>query len=689
MSQDHVSKRIDEGYSSDEYSDDFEDFDWDDIMPKRRNKVSQSKTSAPAAVTNKSVDEPTVPVKYVLNGSLRRANLARPLDINVLMQRVRESFGDSKPKRQFRLSYQDDEGDTITIATTEELTAAADCAQSAGRVLLVNANETSNVNESSNKDPGTPARAPAPAPALTTNSTATMATQESIADSQRAAAASLAAKKIQMAAQRQATRIEKMQARKAERVKQAHLRRERRAALAAEREARRALQASRARAAAAASTPLIPTSTARLDFEPMALVEIQQPTGVMYGRVINFNASLGKYLVMITGDDCGNSSRQLPSQHFAPHELTRLASQPTQNMHQQQPPVLAPPRATLFNVGPKPKVYRHPFLHSNGHQATAHCQPYPQNDYDHCKGRPRRFMCSLFAAIAAYLTLSCFFSGTMAVVGAIALVAVARRSKMMRRKTTLRRCSQRWRQQWSISYNRRFEYLAAIDTSEAMEILPFVQMAFLAIGFLSGTTLLPSLAWVTSIIAMIIKALRVSYAWRTGDEGIPVAPWAACICDKFTTTCQKINNSVLAFVRGPKNGARDRRQSFVVFAGCLATLLFVYVSLKFVTPIFWVAHFLGTRNGFRTCGPQQQQPISSSGPCTGEAQAAAAATAEQNEEQVVSSILAAIERAPPSLRASFSNQLFQALGKQKHGRVGRTRFNGVIQSLKAKGVTVV
>eukprot|EP00750_Incisomonas_marina_P006489 INCI14586.1.p1 GENE.INCI14586.1~~INCI14586.1.p1 ORF type:complete len:687 (+),score=126.46 INCI14586.1:120-2180(+) len=680
MSKNHVTNGVDNGLWSDEYSEDFENFDFDNMMPRRHIRVSKSKTKskpkAPATlagVDSKSVEEPTVPVKYMLNGSLRRANLARPLNIDTFLHRLLESFGDSPTECQFQLTYQDDEGDTITIATTEELKSAAECAQSVGRVLLLNV-ETSKVNASSNKEPAT---------------SSTMTTQESIASAKHSATASLAAKKTQVAAHRQATGVEQMPTRKVERAKQAQLLHQRRAALAAERAARRALQANRERAAAAASTPLIPASTGRLEFEPMALVEIQQPTCLMYGRVISFNASLGKYLVMILGDDCGTPSRQLRSQsaHFAPHELTRIHSQPKQNVRQQKPPVSTPSCATYSTVGAKSKVYLHPFLHNNTHQVPARCRADPHNGNDHCSGRRCCFVrVCLFAVIAVYLTLSCVLSRAMVVAGVIALVAVmVRRSRMIRGKHNSRRCARRWRQHWR-QYG--FECLAAVDTSYTMEALPFIQIALLAIGFLSGTTFLPAIAWGTSMIAMAVKLLRVFNASCTGDNSAGIAPWAACIRNKFTVASRKVGYNFVAFVHGPKSGARDRRESFAVFLACLTGLLVVYLSLKFVTPIFWITHFLGTRNGFRARGARQQQqqrqqqhhqqPISSSGPCTD----------EQNEQQIVSSILAAIEQAPPALRASFSNQLFQALSKPKNGRAGCTRFNNLLRSLHAKGVAV-
>jgi len=100
----------------------------------------------------------TIPVKYEFMGSLRRSAIDVPPRFNQLRKKLARSFpnfAEQFVNQELRLIYTDDEGDEITITTTDELIAAYRLAQAAGKVLRFSVPEFS---ESANAEatPETP-----------------------------------------------------------------------------------------------------------------------------------------------------------------------------------------------------------------------------------------------------------------------------------------------------------------------------------------------------------------------------------------------------------------------------------------------------------------------------------------------------------------------------------------------------
>jgi len=103
-------------------------------------------------------EKQTMPVKYEFMGSLRRTAIDVPPRMNQLRKKLAASFPEAaerfnNKKELLRLTYVDDEGDTITISTNDELLAAYRVAQKAGKVLRFKVNEaTSKTSESRSVD---------------------------------------------------------------------------------------------------------------------------------------------------------------------------------------------------------------------------------------------------------------------------------------------------------------------------------------------------------------------------------------------------------------------------------------------------------------------------------------------------------------------------------------------------------
>jgi len=74
----------------------------------------------------------TVPVKFSLSGSKKRARLHVPLKISQLRKQVRSSFSNVK---EFELLYVDEEGDNIIVNTDEDLVEAQSVFKMLGRVI--------------------------------------------------------------------------------------------------------------------------------------------------------------------------------------------------------------------------------------------------------------------------------------------------------------------------------------------------------------------------------------------------------------------------------------------------------------------------------------------------------------------------------------------------------------------------
>lgn len=103
-------------------------------------------------------EKQTMPVKYEFMGSLRRTAIDVPPRMNQLRKKLAASFPEAaerfnNKKEVLRFTYVDDEGDTITISTNDELLAAYRVAQKAGKVLRFKVNEaTSKTSESRSVD---------------------------------------------------------------------------------------------------------------------------------------------------------------------------------------------------------------------------------------------------------------------------------------------------------------------------------------------------------------------------------------------------------------------------------------------------------------------------------------------------------------------------------------------------------
>lgn len=260
----------------------------------------------------------TVAIKYAFAGSLRRANLTVPLTVASLQQRVDDSFGALVGATR-TLSYTDDEGDNMTVATDEELAAASACAKAQGRVLLLRVDRQPEAESEAVELPtaaaeqSEPKGMPPPVP---------LPTPTDVAADRKARHQKIQQKR---AAGRREPNAAKSFARFL-RLKRVSAKQAAAKAAAAAPSATACTAAAAAAAANAAAVP--PFSTGHgatpLAFEPYAAVAIGNGATRRYGRVVHYNAQAGKYLVTLVGD----ASSMCVANHYWPYQLMRVASIP-------------------------------------------------------------------------------------------------------------------------------------------------------------------------------------------------------------------------------------------------------------------------------------------------------------------------------------------------------------------------
>lgn len=568
-----------------------------------------------------------VPVKYTFNGSLRRANVPVPLRLQNLDKQIRDSFPKLTPNDTLTMSYVDEEGDTVVVASDHELEVAQGYFRDLGKILMLKFE----LSESETKTPSTPL-------------TPLASNQASVSATSQASKSQLAAEKqLKQLQQKKLVRNQRIQARKERREE---LKKLREAAAAARRTAAATTSASATAAATTAAAtatkpqpqqphqkphPAIGTTWI---LSPYTNVSVRAPgyPANTRGVVQYYDAARNTYIVRLNAPFNYNATFQ-PNLIYAVDSARpgcfaqqfshgRGRNNKLGNARSFAPPI-APIRAPAPTRGQTDCATER---HIHGVIGAAVCFVIPTLLFG---------LWGLFAG----MVIACFIGHNCN--------KNKKKKQCSRRPTTRRRVTRRNCPKLSPA-----EKLYRMENHPFTEALPFIQLFALFLAWAFGSCFFSGFVWTTSIGALCLKAARVINACH--QKGKP------CCMDKLCQRFRRLDNSSRAC-----NGAGpSRKQLGCLFGGLLVGSIVLGIVLSFPTPIYWCAHFIL---------PRVPKPTSTTTTTTTTSTSTAARTtpavststaqtkATSGSGAKLNQILADIQKAPVHRRGHLSDALHRDL----------------------------
>lgn len=623
---------------------------------------------------------PQVAIKYRFEGSLRRANISLPLSFKKLTKQIADSFP-AQRNSDLVISYRDEENDTPVIATDEELQAAYDCFKSTGRILLLDVSI-----ESVPKAVNIPA------------------VQVPVAT------------RAVRAREKRRLRIEKrakLRKLRAEATKQARAKATANAKTTAKtvsppiiatvtsgcggfqpprfQQQTQAQPHQQAHPASANKRWMLPPATrVRIRISPLDVTRMHHNNKC--GRVLFFDAQIGRYLVTVDGDTANADT-------FSPEEITAIGS-PGSAIRFKQPARQFIPANVL-----RPSA---PVRRCNNNRARGIDNRRNGNRPNADKMRRQDcifFLRPLTVTVFAFALAGCCGAFFALIVSILLSINGRRNLRNFRRPQDRKRRKKR-------DFDDFQRNMYTCEGSELFQAIPFIQILLIALSFIFGANWSMTVAALLSYFGLGVKAARAVCYCRTNRVCSDTCRLKIC---KFMTRCD--NEEVVC-------GGVGHRQLRCAFGMCLVAAAALVVVIKFPTPLFWITAFApripqpvfkspetpttatnsspvvsSVRTSART-SPAAAAPAvvaqSTAAPpvsatrTTSSRQPAPASLQEARVTHLVSKIIAGIEQAPLTYRSDLSNALARALGKaQRLGRDSKVGdFKFVKSMLKSCGVNV-